>query len=120
MRARGIRGRLIGLLAAYLVALQALALPLAMPASPAFAGGLCLGSGHSGAPAKQVPGDGRGCPSCAGCGLFCEAPSLAAAPAVIVPAPPPHRAAVLTPALRRPPLPAARRTPQVPRGPPAA
>jgi len=118
MHAPGLRRRLIGLFAAYLVALQALVMPMAMPASPAFGGALCLSS-HSGAPAQGPAGTDRACPACAGCGLQCQVAALAVVPPVPVLAPQPRVVAVLLPPPPRMPPPAFR-TPQVPRGPPAA
>lgn len=119
MHAPGLRRRLIGLFAAYLVALQALVLPMAMPGPAAFAGSLCL-SGHSGGPAQGHDGSGRACPACAGCGLQCEVVALAAVPPVPAVATQPRVVAVLLLPPPRMPPPPAFRTPQVPRGPPAA
>jgi len=119
MRARRLSGRVIGLLAAYLVALQALAMPLSMPPTAALGESLCLG-GHAGDPAQHPAGHDQGCPCCAGCGLLCHAPALAGGEADPVLAPPVRVAAMVAPA-----APAAAARPvihvaQMPRGPPAA
>jgi hypothetical protein len=66
-----IRGRsIVALFAAYVIALQALFLPLSVAAGPAAAGSsLCLSaaSGGGGPPAH----DQSGCPCAAGCGVQC-------------------------------------------------
>lgn len=119
MRARHFSRRIIGLLAAYLVALQALILPVSMPPTAALADSLCLteGTGH---PAQHPAGPDHGCPCCAGCGMQCAVPGLADAPPAL-PAPP--QAVVAAPVILAPlamtPRPAPR-SPQMPRGPPAA
>jgi hypothetical protein len=119
MFARRFSGRVIGLLAAYLVALQALAMPLSMPPTPALAESLCLG-GHSGDPAHGPAGHDQNCPCCAGCGLLCHAPALAGSVAAPLPAPRLRVAAVLAPAsVAAAPRPAVHFA-QMPRGPPGA
>jgi len=118
MRTRRLSGRLIGLLAAYLVALQALILPLSLP--PTFAGTLCLTDATSG-PAHDPADHTRGCPSCAGCGLLCHTPILAGGAAgAPIDAPQLRVAAALVPTPLEAARPPATRTPQIPRGPPAA
>ena len=119
MRARHFSRRMIGLLAAYLVALQALILPVSMPPTAALAGSLCLTEG-TGSPAQHPAGHDHGCPCCAGCGMQCGAPALADAPPALPEPPQVVVAAAAVPApFAAPPRPAGR-TPQIPRGPPIA
>ncbi|MGN6570872.1 MAG: hypothetical protein ACTHLO_05610 [Pseudolabrys sp.] len=108
---------LIALAAAYLVALQALILPLSLPAdAAAHAGGLCITAPEGSAPAGQD----HGCPCAAGCGMQCHAPALGAGASAHLPVLRLTIAAVLAPApLTHPPAPVIR-GPQMPRGPPAA
>lgn len=120
MRARRLSGRLIGLVAAYLVALQALLLPLSMPPTAAFAGApgmLCL-TGPSADPAQHPADHDQGCPCGAGCGMQCHAPALAAAPPAGLAAPPSQVSAVSHPALRDVAPHRSVRVAQMPRGPP--
>lgn len=119
MQAPGLRRRLIGLFAAYLVALQALVLPLSMPPTAAISGSLCL-TQRPGDPGRHPADHDHGCPCCAGCGMQCHAPALALAPPVPVLAQQPRVVAVLLPPPPWMPPPPAFRAPQVPRGPPAA
>jgi hypothetical protein len=119
MRKRHLSRRLIGLLAAYLVALQALILPLSMPAV-AQAGGLCITARDDSAPAHLPTGQDHGCPCAAGCTMQCHAPALATGGAASLPMLRIAVAAVLV-ALTPPALPAPlARGAQMPRGPPAA
>jgi len=119
MRKRHFSRRLIGLLAAYLVALQALILPMSMPASAAAFGGLCR-SAQRGVPARHPAGEHRNCPCCAGCGMQCNVPTLAAGASIALPPLGPWVVAELSPAfLPGAPI-AAHRSPQMARGPPAA
>jgi hypothetical protein len=119
MRAHGFGGRLIGVLAAYLVALQAVVVPLSIAPTAAFAGSLCL-SDHSSDPARPPAGHDQNCPCCAGCGLLCHAPALAGDTADLFPALRLRAAIIVVPALvaaaPRPAIPFA----QMARGPPAA
>lgn len=119
MRRRRFKGRLIGLLAAYLVALQALGLPLSIAPTAAFAAHLCL-TDSSGAPAQNPRDQDRNCPCCAGCAMQCQQPALDAALPAAVPAPKPQVIGVLAaaPPAAAPPL--AVHLAQMPRGPPAA
>lgn len=119
MRKRHLSKRVIGLLAAYLVALQALLLPLSMPAA-AQVGGLCISAQDDGGPAQQPSGHDQGCPCAAGCAMQCHAPALAAGAAARMPAPPVVIAIVLVPAPPASPIPPFARGAQMPRGPPAA
>jgi len=113
MCTRHLSRRLVGLLAAYLVVLPALILPLAMPAA-ASATSLCA-TGH-GVPAGQD----QACPCAAVCGLQCQQPALSADEAACLPAPQLHVVAVLAPAALVAAPPPALRQPQMPRGPPEA
>jgi hypothetical protein len=117
MRRRHVSRSLIALAAAYLVALQALILPLSLPATAAVAGGLCLTAHEGPAPAGQE----QGCPCAAGCGMQCHAPALGPAPsAAAVPTRALRVAAVLAPTrLVQTPAQPSRGRP-MPRGPPAA
>ena len=119
MRKRHFSRRLIGLLAAYLVALQALILPMSMPASAAAFGGLCL-SAQRGVPAQHPAGEHQNCPCCAGCGMQCHVPTLAAGASVALPPLSPWAMAELSPPFLSAVTVAARRSPQMARGPPAA
>jgi len=109
--------RLVALAAAYVIALQALLLPLSVAAGSPFVNSLCAaGAAIEG---SQVPGShDSGCPCAAGCGMQCCAQTLAAPPPAAVPRdvtlatillPPPAISPVVRPAVRGP---------QVPRAPP--
>jgi hypothetical protein len=63
---------MIALAAAYLVALQALLLPLSVAAGNPFMGSPCVSS------ASQPVGHDAGCPCAAGCGMQCCVQALAA------------------------------------------
>ena len=111
--------RLIALAAAYVVALQALLLPLSMAAASPFASSLCAAAA-SGSGSQAPAGHDSGCPCAAGCGMQCCAQTLASPPPVTF-------RPGLTRAIIRMPAPAiepvirlADRSPQVPRAPPAA
>jgi hypothetical protein len=120
MRERGRSRQIIALAAAYVVALQALLLPLSLAAgaSPDFS--LCSAATSTAGPQSGGGHDGSGCPCAAGCGMQCCVHALAGPPqAVIVLAltstawltPPPAFAQVARPWLR---------SPQLARAPPAA
>lgn len=110
--------RWIALIAAYVVALQAVMLPLSAMAAAPFAASLC--SAHAASDRAPLPADEQGgCPCAAGCGtLCCTHAVLAPEPAVIAsgaevfgPVALPHlypMGAALAPDWR----------PQAPRGPP--
>ena len=110
--------RLVALAAAYVVALQALLLPLSVAAGGPFESSLCAAA----APVDHAPspaGHDSGCPCAAGCGTQCCVQTLAGPPSVTV-------AFSLTRAIAMPPATAiapvtrlADRSPQVPRAPPA-
>jgi hypothetical protein len=77
MRNRFRASRLIGLLAAYVIALQALLLPLSVAAG-AFAGeALCLASADG---THQPADQDSPHPCAAGCGMHCNAQAFAAPP----------------------------------------
>jgi hypothetical protein len=71
--------RLIALIAAYVVALQALLLPLAVVAGGVTNFGLCS-AGASAADTQSPAGDQSGCPCAAGCGMQCCGHLLAGPP----------------------------------------
>jgi hypothetical protein len=112
--------QIIALVAAYVVALQALLLPLSLAAgaSPDFS--LCSAATSVASP-QSGPGHGStGCPCAAGCGMQCCVHALAGPPQAIIVlaltsvgglAPPPAFAQVARPWLR---------SPQLARAPPAA
>jgi hypothetical protein len=111
--------RLVALAAAYVIALQALLLPLSVAAGSAFDVSLCtaVASGDGSSPPT---GHDTGCPCAAGCGMPCCLQALAN--------PPPVEAALdqrgtvaMTPAPALSPVSRpADRSPQIPRAPPAA
>jgi len=107
--------RIIALAAAYVVALQALLLPLSVAASGPFAAGICASSIDG----PQAPGHDSGCPCAAGCGMACCAQA---------PIGPPQGVMALFAAYVRVTAPAlaieafvrpAAKGPQIPRAPPA-
>jgi hypothetical protein len=109
--------RIIALIAAYVVALQALLLPLSVAAGPALGSALCVTSTDD----SQLPASHEtGSPCTAGCGMLCCGQALTGPPqavAVLIL----MRARALTPApaivpVVRPPD----KGPQIPRAPPAA
>lgn len=111
--------RLIALLAAYLVALQTLLLPLTVAAGAAFDGSICTASATFDG-AQPPAGHDSTCPCAAGCGMQCCAQALAAPPRIEhvlgparigVIAAPPSIEAVIRPSSR---------SPQLARAPPAA
>ncbi len=109
--------RIIALIAAYVVALQALLLPLSMAAASPFATSLCAAAsdGSSHAPV----GHDSGCPCAAGCGMQCCAQTLAGPPQAISVRLGVTRTTTMLPALALEPV--ARsvdRGPQIPRAPP--
>jgi hypothetical protein len=111
--------RLVALAVAYVIALQALLLPLSVAASSGLAFGLCSAATLAdGSPAPA--GHDTGCPCAAGCGMSCCVQALAN--------PPPGAAALdQTSAIAMQPAPTlspiirqADRSPQIPRAPPTA
>jgi hypothetical protein len=111
--------RVIALVAAYVVALQALLLPLSVAAGGPFESSLCAAvASVDGSPSPA--GHDSGCPCAAGCGTQCCVQTLAGPPQVTVAyrhtgfsvfAPLPSIEAAIRPVIRGP---------QFPRGPPAA
>jgi hypothetical protein len=111
--------RLVALAAAYVVALQALLLPLSVAAGGAFDASLCTAAASvDGSPPPA--GHDTGCPCAAGCGTQCCVQTLAGPPPVMI-ALGLMRAIAVTPAPAI--APASRptdRNPQIPRAPPTA
>lgn len=108
--------RIIALIAAYVVALQALLLPLSMAAASPFATSLCAAAsdGSSHAPV----GHDSGCPCAGGCGMQCYAQTFVG-PAQMVIAHGVTAAVTLTPVPALGPIiRVAYRSPQIPRAPP--
>src|SRR5664279_2105946 len=111
--------RIIALIAAYVVALQALLLPLSVAAGSPFESSLCAAAAsvdHAPSPA----GHDGGCPCAAGCGMQCCLQTFVSPTQTMV-------VFDLTRAIAMAPAPAidpvirvADRSPQVPRAPPAA
>ena len=75
--------RIIALIAAYVVALQALLLPLSVAAAGPFAISLC--SSHTTSDGAPLPADGQsGCPCAGGCGMLCGVHAVLAPEPVII------------------------------------
>jgi hypothetical protein len=112
--------RLIAVVAAYVVALQALLLPLSLPIGGMLDASLCAAA-QTVANAPSPAGDTSGCPCAAGCGMPCCVHALggplqrAIALAVL-----PSTVAVLATAPGRAVHISERRQPQNPRAPPPA
>lgn len=108
---------MVALLAAYLVALQALLLPSLVAAGAPIASDICATS----ADGSHAPGGHEtGCPCAAGCGMQCCAQALAGpAPIGLALALPRSSVIALTPAIEAAFQPAYK-GPQNPRAPPAA
>ena len=120
MRKRPFSRSLIGLAAAYLVALQALILPLSLPAL-AHGGALCVTTADGTAPPPA--GGDHGCPCDAGCGMQCHAPALDLLRPGVAASLPAPRAALAALLVLPPPGPSPAPTTRglrMPRGPPAA
>jgi hypothetical protein len=110
--------RLIALAAAYVVALQALLLPLSMAAAGPFGTSLCAeaASAHGSSPPA---GHDSGCPCAAGCGMQCCVQALANPPPVVVAIVVIHTSAMMPASASAPFIRLTHRSPQVPRAPPA-
>lgn len=110
---------MIALFAAYVVALQALLLPLTVGAVASFDGSLCASTASTnGAP--PVSHD-SGCACAAGCGMACCAQALAGPPQVVSLAlGPEHIANLISPHAAEPAPPTTYRSPQRARAPPLA
>jgi len=108
---------MVALIAAYLIALQALLLPLSVAAGAPFASGICATSAEG----SHSPGRHEtGCPCAAGCGMQCCAQALAGPASIgIALAPPRSSVIALAPAIEAMFRPASK-SPQNPRAPPAA
>jgi hypothetical protein len=75
--------RIIALLAAYVMGLQALLLPLSVAAGGSLSFTICSSVASVGSP--QAPADhDTGCPCAAGCGMQCGAHALAPPPEVAI------------------------------------
>jgi hypothetical protein len=106
--------RVVALIAAYVVALQALLLPLSVAAGSLLPASLCSQTANA-APGKHD----TGCPCAAGCGMQCCAQGLLEPPQISVVM---HRTgaiAVTSPVTFDSFLRIAQRSPQIPRAPPA-
>lgn len=112
MRAR----RIVALIAAYVVASQALLLPLSVAASSPLQASLCSETANANGPPVQHD---TGCPCAAGCGMQCCAQSLLGTPQIAVAL---HRTGAITvtsPVTFNSIVRIAHRRPQIPRAPPA-
>jgi hypothetical protein len=109
----------IALAAVYVIALQALLLPLsvAVGGSPFF--GLCS-SGASVASSQSPAGHQTGCPCAAGCGMQCCVHALAGPPQTLIVVDLMRTGAPLRPPALEPVVRPAMRSPQLARAPPAA
>ncbi|MGH6665146.1 MAG: hypothetical protein ACREB2_09640 [Pseudolabrys sp.] len=111
--------RIVALAAAYVVALQALLLPLSIAAGGPFGASLCAAT-ISVAGAPSPASRDSGCPCAAGCGTQCCVQTLADPPQVTF-LPGLRRAISISPAQKMASvIRLADRSPQVPRAPPAA
>ena len=109
---------IIALAAAYLVALQALLLPLSVAAGSPFHLSLCAAAAATDGAPQPVDHDG-GCPCAAGCGTQCCVQSLAGPPQVAIRLAS-TRVTAMTPVRAiEPVIRPADRSPQIPRAPPA-
>jgi len=109
--------RVIALIAAYVVALQALLLPLSVAAGSPFQTSLC--AAVTSAEGTTGPASYGGCPCAAGCGMQCCAQGLAGPPQVIVAYLPARVFIIAPPPAGDPVMRPADRQPQIPRAPPA-
>jgi hypothetical protein len=105
----------IALAAAYVVALQALLLPLSVAAGSPFHSSLCAATDGS----PQPTGHDGGCPCAAGCGTQCCVQSLAGPPQVAIILAPTRAIAITPMRAIEPIIRPADRSPQIPRAPPA-
>ena len=82
---KAIRTRqIIALAAAYVVALQALLLPLSMATASPFATSLCAAASDGISHAPSPANHDSGCPCAAGCGMQCCAQTFVGPPQVMV------------------------------------
>ena len=111
--------QIIALVAAYVVALQALLLPLSMAAASPLATSLCVAVSDGGSHVPSPVNHDSGCPCAAGCGMQCCAQTFVG-PAQIMVARRVTVAVTMTPApALEPVVRLADRSPQIPRAPPA-
>jgi len=109
--------RIVALVAAYVVALQALLLPLSVTAGAAFSSSLCAASAEGSQPPSNHE---TGCPCATSCGMQCCGQALIGPQQVVIAlALPQARALTAAPAIE-PIVRPAGRDPQLPRAPPAA
>lgn len=98
--------RLIALFAAYVVALQALLLPLTVAAGASFDTNLCAASGSANGAQPPASHD-NGCPCAAGCGIHCLTQAYTVPPQAVSPvAAAPVMARLAPPLVERSPAPA--------------
>jgi hypothetical protein len=109
----------IALAAAYVVALQALLLPLSVAAGSPFHSSLCAAAASTDS-SRQPTGHDGGCPCAAGCGTQCCVQLLAVPPQVVIILAPTRVTAMTPPRAIEPVTRPADRSPQIPRAPPAA
>ena len=110
--------RIVALLAAYAVALQALLLPLTVAAGAAPAASLCTSVASNGT--QSPAGHAIGCPCAAGCGMQCCVGALAGPPQIFALVAPSSAGERLTQPAAAPKAFHAQRSPQLARAPPAA
>jgi hypothetical protein len=118
MKRSGWSRRLIALLAAYVVALQALLLPLTVAAGASLEGGLCATTASQDGPARPGSHDST-CACAAGCGMQCSAQTLAGPPQIALALGPTRIAMPVPMPAIEVVLPPPRRNPQVARAPPS-
>jgi hypothetical protein len=111
--------RIIALAAAYLVALQALLLPLSVAAGVAPDFSLCAAAASVASPQSDA-GHPTGCPCAAGCGMQCCVHALTGPPQTLIALGLTQAGALLPPPAIDPVIRAAVRSPQLARAPPAA
>lgn len=111
--------RVIALIAAYVVALQALLLPLSVAAGAYFDSNLCATASKAHVSAPLASHD-TGCGCAAACGMQCCGQTLANAPQIVIVLALTAARAITQPPAIEPNLRPPERGPQVPRAPPAA
>ena len=108
----------VALIAAYVVALQALLLPLSVATGP-FAGSLCASAGVTSGSPSPVSHE-QGCPCAGGCGMQCCAQTFVSPPQVVVAFGGTHFVTLTPPLAFVPVVRMTERGPQVARAPPVA
>jgi hypothetical protein len=111
--------QLIALAAAYVIALQALLLPLSVAVGGAYPFSLCS-AGASVAGSHSPVDHQSGCPCAAGCGMQCCVHALAGSPQTVIPLGLTQVGTLLPPPALEPVVRHALRSPQLARAPPAA